>query len=229
MPVRRVLLRSAPVVIGAGGLVVAVVWAYLSMRTVMDVGGVCVSGRYATSAACSASANLTVTAVLGGFACFFLYALIGLPGPRLALLVWPALFLSLGWNFIDFARDPRTGGSPAGVWLGCGILFWLMGGLPLIAWLASRRGRGSLWAAGFQESGRFGARRRPRPPRNIDEVLATALPRQDWGRGHPGDGVPPPQRPPGVRAIQVYSVVLHLVVITSAGWLAVASFGWLTT
>ncbi len=50
----------------------------------------------------------------------------------LLLLGWPALFISLGYNFIDYAINPPEGmGSTAGWWV-CGILFALMG-LPALA------------------------------------------------------------------------------------------------
>jgi hypothetical protein len=46
-------------------------------------------------------------------------------------LAWPGLFLSLGWNFLEFTFSPPGGGLAWG-WLICGVLFVLMGGLPLI-------------------------------------------------------------------------------------------------
>ncbi len=46
-------------------------------------------------------------------------------------LAWPGLFLSLGWNFLEFAFAPPGGGFAWG-WLICGVVFVLMGGLPLL-------------------------------------------------------------------------------------------------
>jgi hypothetical protein len=45
----------------------------------------------------------------------------------LLLLGWPALFISLGYNFIDYAiNPPENMGSTAGWWV-CGVIFGLMG------------------------------------------------------------------------------------------------------
>ena len=56
-------------------------------------------------------------------------------GIRVALLGWPLLFLSLGYNFLEFAFSrPRVVGG----WLVCGIVFILMGGLPVLVYLRSR-------------------------------------------------------------------------------------------
>ncbi len=48
----------------------------------------------------------------------------------------PALFLSLGWNFFEYAFDPTP--PMHGLiwsWLLCGVIFVLMGGIPLFATL----------------------------------------------------------------------------------------------
>jgi hypothetical protein len=52
--------------------------------------------------------------------------------PNFAGFLWPALFLSLGYNFFDFGLDPPGGGGLEWGWLICGIVFALMGGLPLL-------------------------------------------------------------------------------------------------
>jgi hypothetical protein len=237
MPIQRVLLRSGAVVVGAGGLVVAVVWVFLSMRTVMDIGGSCASGGpYVTATPCPSGADLMAGAILGGFACFFLYATVGLPGPRLALLTWPALFLSLGWNFIAYARHPAVAGSPTASWWFCGVMFWVMGGLPLIVGLASPTRRRLLWSAGFEPTGgmfagrvRGSSKPAAAPPRDIDELLAAALPRQEWGAGYSPAAPEAPPRWSQLRTTQVYSVILHIAVLAAAGWLSVAAFDRLTS
>lgn len=54
--------------------------------------------------------------------------------PSFLAFAWPALFLSLGWNFLEFGLNPP--GPESGLvwgWLICAIVFGLMGGLPLLA------------------------------------------------------------------------------------------------
>ena len=59
---------------------------------------------------------------------------------------WPALFLSLGWNFLDYGLDP-PGGDDGLVWgwLVCAVLFFLMGGLPLLALWSPKVLRNTWW------------------------------------------------------------------------------------
>lgn len=65
-------------------------------------------------------------------------------GIRIALLSWPLLFLSLGYNFLEYAFSrPRIVGG----WLVCGIVFVLMGGLPVYVYWRSRQRRGMYSAA----------------------------------------------------------------------------------
>ena len=52
--------------------------------------------------------------------------------PSLLGLLWPALFLSLGWNFLEFGLNPPGGTGLAWGWLVCAVTFGLMGGVPLI-------------------------------------------------------------------------------------------------
>ena len=46
--------------------------------------------------------------------------------PSLVSLIWPALFLSLGYNFFDYGIHGQAG------FVVCGIVFVLMGGIPLL-------------------------------------------------------------------------------------------------
>jgi hypothetical protein len=70
-----------------------------------------------------------------------------------ALFFWPAIFLSLGWNFCEYGFF-----NPEGLvwgWIVCGVVFVIMGGLPLYlaarktSWsgllAATKRNAGSLW------------------------------------------------------------------------------------
>jgi hypothetical protein len=57
----------------------------------------------------------------------------------LPLLAWPGLFLSLGWNFLEYGIAPPGGESGLAVgWLVCGVVFVLMGGAPLLIAIGAR-------------------------------------------------------------------------------------------
>jgi len=147
MPTTRSLTRStvgylAGVVLGSMCLMLL----FLGMRTVMDVGGACADGGpYVSAQPCPEG---TALAMFGGI--FGLFAAGGLMawfGGRLgagyvALIAigWPALFISLGFNFLQYGIDP-PGPSTAAEWgwLIPGVLFWLMGGIPLVVGLAGWR------------------------------------------------------------------------------------------
>ena len=76
-----------------------------------------------------------------GFVGVGLMALGRLPGgASLTLLAWPALFLSLGWNFLSFAfAPPPPEKAPVVGWLICGVMFVVMGGVPLVYVISNRR------------------------------------------------------------------------------------------
>ena len=54
-------------------------------------------------------------------------SVIGGPYAALVALAWPALFLSLGWNFLEYALTPPPGEGIVWGWLIPGVLFVLMG------------------------------------------------------------------------------------------------------
>jgi hypothetical protein len=71
---------------------------------------------------------------------------IGGTAAAVVALGWPLLFVSLGWNFIDYGLHPPDGeGGPIWGWLIPGILFWIMGLAPVVvaiaAWREARAGR----------------------------------------------------------------------------------------
>ncbi|HMU26542.1 MAG: hypothetical protein U0R29_10075 [Solirubrobacterales bacterium] len=111
---------------------------WFGMREVMDVGGYCAEGGpYVVRQHCPDGAELLIfTGIPIGIIGLFIALLGGAKSAKgaagLLLLGWPALFISLGYNFIDYAINPPEGmGSTAGWWV-CGILFALMG-LPALA------------------------------------------------------------------------------------------------
>ena len=104
------------------------------MRAVMDVGGFCAEGGpFEIETHCPQGVpGIMVGGLLGGLMLAFVYVGVAVWRriPSFAMLLWPALFLSLGWNFLEYAFDPPGaggascgGGSSAGScscsWAGC--------------------------------------------------------------------------------------------------------------
>ena len=131
---------------------VSVTLLFLGMRAVMDVGGACADGGpYVSAQPCPTGVPL---AMFGGmFGLFGSAGLIVWFGSQigkwaagLVALGWPALFLALGFNFLDYAfRPPDDEAVPVWGWLVPGVLFWLIGGAPVaigfLAWREARSGR----------------------------------------------------------------------------------------
>jgi hypothetical protein len=125
---------------------------FLGMRAVMDVGGACADGGpYVSAQPCPD--GVPVAMVGGMFGLFGSAGLIVWFGSRIGkgaasivALGWPALFLALGLNFLDYAiHPPDAEPTPVWGWLIPGVLFWLIGGAPLavgvLAWREARAGR----------------------------------------------------------------------------------------
>src|SRR4051812_17377158 len=117
------------------------------MRAVLGVGGYCAEGGpYVIAQHCPEGTALLLPVSI--FAGLGSAALVGWKGARLGsrwaalvALAWPALFISLGWNFLQFAFAPPEGmdGIELG-WLIPGILFVIMGTVPLIGFLPGGKG-----------------------------------------------------------------------------------------
>ncbi|MBN2345228.1 MAG: hypothetical protein JXO51_02485 [Candidatus Aminicenantes bacterium] len=107
---------------------------YHAMRPIMRLGGMVASGGpYAIAHPAPPWVWVMPVSVMLGMACLFLNLFLAEKDGEVNLmpLAWPALFLSLGWNFLEFAFAPPGGGLAWG-WLVCGVLFALMGGAPLL-------------------------------------------------------------------------------------------------
>jgi len=108
---------------------------YLGMRSVMDIGGYCAEGgpfEIATHCPDGVPALMIGGIWIGMIAAFaYGWASIGAGIPSFVGLFWPALFMSLGWNFLQYAFDPPFGDGIVYGWLIPGILFELMGVIPL--------------------------------------------------------------------------------------------------
>jgi hypothetical protein len=123
----RVALTVVVACVMALGLTLA--WAFLSMRVVMDVGGACADGGpYVSAQPCPGGAGFIGLAIPVMLLAAFLgsFAAASQSAPNLLVPMWAALFLSLGWNFLEYGVTA----SPDGwvwSWIICGVVFVLMG------------------------------------------------------------------------------------------------------
>jgi hypothetical protein len=132
--------------VGMGGLAFTMTILWLSMRAVMGIGGFCATGGpYVPAVECpDVVVALTPLSIFGLFIFGGLAAWGGasLGGGWVGLIAlgWPALFLSLGWNFLEFGLNPPGGdGEIVWSWIFCGVIFVLMGGIPLVVGIQGLR------------------------------------------------------------------------------------------
>jgi hypothetical protein len=114
----------------AGGVAASLTVVFLSMRSVMDIGGTCGSiDSEGTIQSCpSGVAGLLPGAIWAGLIFTGLYVLVcaRFKVPSFVSLIWPGLFLSLAYNFFDYGIHGQAG------FVVCGIVFALMGVVPLL-------------------------------------------------------------------------------------------------
>jgi hypothetical protein len=114
---------------GTFGVAFAITTLWWTQRAVMDIGGYCAQGGpFVIEDPCPGNtAWLAPVSVWVGLACvaLMLWGAAGLDHSAigLVLLGWPALFLPLGWNFLEYAVDPPEGGGPAIGWFVCAVVF----------------------------------------------------------------------------------------------------------
>jgi Short C-terminal domain len=128
--------RAAVAMFVSLGLVsTALTMLWLGMRSVLDIGGFCAEGGpFVIEHQCPKGvAAIMPLSIWGGVIAsgVYVWQTIKHKVPTLVWLFWPALFLSLGWNFLQYGVDPPGGGGLVWGWLVCAILFILMGGIPL--------------------------------------------------------------------------------------------------
>ena len=132
----QVLRATASVFVTLAGVACGLTLLYLGMRAVMDIGGACASGGpYVPRVECPEGVPLLMFAGIWGgliFVGLYLWSTSKHKVPTLVAFAWPALFLSLGWNFLDYGIDPPVGEGLVWGWLICAVLFVAMGGLPLL-------------------------------------------------------------------------------------------------
>ncbi len=148
MRARRVVLKSVLLTVGTLGFVVCLTLVYESMRSVMDIGGSCASGGpYTISRPCPEGVAWIMPVAIFGmlfFTAISLLASFSEGGPRPYVFAWSALFLALGWNFLEYGFDPPGGGTSVS-WLVCGFVFVAIGGIPLIGLFWKTAARWALW------------------------------------------------------------------------------------
>lgn len=113
---------------------------YMGMRGVMRLGGFVASGGpYHIAHQAPGWVWIFPVSIMLMMACIFTSLSVGakVGGPNLMALSWSALFLSLGWNFVEFGFGIGMGGRLAWGWVICAVAFVLMGGIPLLIILAS--------------------------------------------------------------------------------------------
>lgn len=134
----------ATLIVGVAGLALCLTLVFLGMRAVMDIGGACADGGpYVSRTSCPDGVPL---AMVGGIFGLFLFGgltaaggvQIGARYAGIVFLAWPALFLSLGWNFLEYGLRPPDGAGPEFGWLLCSVVFVIMGGGPLLGVLPIR-------------------------------------------------------------------------------------------
>jgi hypothetical protein len=103
---------------------------FLSMRAVMGIGGFCAEGGpYQIETHCPKGvAPLAALTPLTMIVSIFVYLASGAVNG--VLLMWSGIFLSLGWNFMEFAFRPPQGDSIVYSWVLCGVMFIAMGLAP---------------------------------------------------------------------------------------------------
>lgn len=185
---RREAMRALPwVFLSFCGVAAGLTLTFLVMRAVMAVGGSCASGGpYVSARPCPDVAWLMPVGIVGGVILALVYMLKKpARAPSFTSLLWPALFLSLGWNFLEFGLAPPGGKGLEWGWLVCAVVFALMGGVPLLMLLASE-------PRTYLRRVFWGAMEKPIPPPE-PRLTASDVPRP---AARPAPAPSPPQSPP---------------------------------
>jgi hypothetical protein len=121
--------------VGIGAVAFGITCLFLSMRAVMDIGGSCASGGpFEVSRPCPGGVGwltpVSLLIALIGAGIYVASVIDG--GPDVSLLLWSALFVPLGWNFLEYGFTSVEGSGIVWSWVVCGLLFWAMGLPPLL-------------------------------------------------------------------------------------------------
>jgi hypothetical protein len=136
---RRPGVNIAGVITGSLGFTFFLTTLFLAMRGVMDLGGmVAEGGPYEIAHPAPHWWWLIPVSIFGFMACgvLNLVCVRALAGVDLATLVfWPILFISLGWNFLEYGAFHEDG--LVWGWLICAVVFFAMGITPVVLGLRS--------------------------------------------------------------------------------------------
>jgi len=173
----KVVRKAIFLTLGTAIFIFCLTLVYESMRAVMDVGGACASGgAYEIRQACPKGVGWTLPVGILGMFFAGIFTFLGVfdeGGPRPYVFAWSALFLALGWNFLDYGFDKPGGGTEIG-WLICGFVFVAMGGVPLLFLLSPRAARWSLWGPNSQRADDYLHPYKPPPLRAKTRAAAAA-------------------------------------------------------
>jgi hypothetical protein len=120
--------------LGLAGLCASLTLLWLAMRAVLDIGGTCATGGpFEIARPCPKGVGwMFPIAINAGLVFLVVYGVSTSKLLNLAAFAWPALFLSLGWNFLEYGiASPGSDGLEWG-FLVPGVLFVFMGGWPLL-------------------------------------------------------------------------------------------------
>lgn len=177
----KVIRKAIFLTLGTVIFIFCLTLVYQSMRAVMDVGGACASGgAYEIRQQCPKGVAWVMP--VGIFGMFFagIFTFLGVfpdGGPRPYVFAWSALFLALGWNFLDYGFDsPAPGGGTEVGWIICGVVFVLMGGVPLLALFAPHAARWALWGPNSQRADDYLHPYKPPPVRKPKSDAPTPEP-----------------------------------------------------
>jgi hypothetical protein len=213
-PTSTIVRRSILTLAGLAGTCAGLCVLFLCMRSIMDIGGVCASGNtpFQPRVQCpSGVPGLMIGSIFLGLLALGMYALSTF-GFNLTLLAWPALFISLGFNFADYGINPPPGfgsGGAAG-WIVCAVVFFLMGGIPLVLWIAA--------VVHGHES---------RVKTTVQSFSQESL-RERLRMGAAGQSTTAPDPEAQQRSLRTYAIVIHVVGIAAGVYGGMQLFEWVT-
>jgi hypothetical protein len=136
---------SVWVFVTLAGVSASLTAVYLGMRAVMEIGGTCAEGGpFVPVRPCPEGVpGLMIGGIWAGliFAGLYVWRAMRAGAISFAGFLWPALFLSLGWNFLEFGLRPPGDQGTAWGWIVCAVVFLLMGGAPLLVAVPAFAGR----------------------------------------------------------------------------------------